>query len=115
MKKGTATTAVPFVVRMDNTHRFVLIKNSKERYGLCPWCALYCSHTKSRKVVSQTMKKILAFLTSLSMCFSLLTALSPASAYADDATGVSVEETIEMKNMDPEKDGEIFDDLYDTP
>lgn len=96
MKKGTATTAVPFIVRMDNTHRFVLIKNSKERYGLCRWCVLYCSHTKSRKVVQRTMKKILAFLTSLSMCFSLLTALSPAFAYADDATGVSVEERISV-------------------
>ncbi len=115
MKKGTATTAVPFVVRMDNTHRFVLIKNSKERYGLCRWCVLYCSHTKSRKVVSQTMKKILAFITSLSMCFSLLTALSPASAYTEDATGVSVEETVEMKNMDPEKDGQSFDELDDEP
>lgn len=113
MKKGTATTAVPFVVRMDNTHRFVLIKNSKERYGLCRWCVLYCSHTKSRKVVQRTMKKILAFLTSLSMCFSLLTALSPASAYTEDATGVSVEERISIGQEETEREpfNEQVDDI----
>ncbi len=59
------------------------------------------------------MKKILAFLTSLSMCFSLLTALSPASAYADDATGVSVEERISIGQEETEREpfNEQVDDI----
>lgn len=60
------------------------------------------------------MKKILAFLTSLSMCFSLLTALSPASAYAEDATGVAIEETVGMRNVDPEEEEEIFEEMDDN-
>ena len=61
------------------------------------------------------MKKILAFITSLSMCLSMLTALSPAFACENDDAGVSIEERIELRNMDPEKELEDFEDIDDTP
>lgn len=59
------------------------------------------------------MKKILAFITSLSMCLSLLTAISPAFACEDDTAGVAIEETVEMMNVDPEEEEEILGDLDD--
>lgn len=52
------------------------------------------------------MKKILAFITSLSMCLSLLTAIAPAFAYEDDAASVAVEETVELRMADPKEEPE---------
>ena len=60
------------------------------------------------------MKKILAFITSLSMCLSLLTAISPAFACEDDAAGVAIEETVGMRNVDPEEEEEIFEEMDDN-
>lgn len=60
------------------------------------------------------MKKILAFITSLSMCLSLLTAIAPALACEDDAAGVAIEERAELRNVDPEEEEEeILGDLED--
>ena len=59
------------------------------------------------------MKKILAFITSLSMCLSLLTAISPAFACEDDAAGVAIEETVGMRNGGPEEELEEYEDIDD--
>ena len=59
------------------------------------------------------MKKILAFITSLSMCLSLLTAISPAFACEDDTAGVAIEETVEIRNVDPEEELEEYEEIDD--
>ena len=61
------------------------------------------------------MKKVLAFLTSLSMCLSILTAIAPAFACEDTAEERMIELRMVDPNEKPDKEPDIFEDLEDSP